>query len=218
MTINIPMSITPFTKSVIIFVSVFVTSYLCLEIHLYLMPNFENWTDKDFKQYKRKNRLSTTTLIFLTALTITSCYTAFTAPHFTEHKSVTKSNNYAITMLQHSQNQTGNYLTYHPASPDSKSGNIYRIIITKSDQKSEKKIATVKPDYDKKVYKVKSLNTYGEMYLQIAQYLNRKTEGDWLYHMVVDVKTNHINVKYRGSHHSYYIKSDIESEKMVVSK
>lgn len=218
MTINIPMSMTPLTKSVIIFVSVFVISYLCLELYLFMMPKFENWTDKDFKQYKHKRRLSVTSLIFLTALTITSCYVALTAPHFIDHKPVTSSHNFAITMLQHSQNQTGNYLTYRPISPDSKSGNIYRIIITKSDRKSEKKIATVKPDYEKKVYKVKSLNAYGEMYLQIAQYLNRKTGGDWLYHMIVDVKPNHINVKYRGSHHSYVIKSDIRSERMIVSK
>lgn len=183
-----------------------------------MLPKFDNWTHKDFKTYKRKRRLGIITLIFLTAFTITACYVVFTAPHLTEHKPVTKSSNFAITMLQHSQNQTGNYLTYRPISPDSKSGNIYRIIITKSDRKSEKKIATVKPDYEKKVYEVKSLNTYGEMYLQIAQYLNRKTDGDWLYHMVVDIKTNHINVKYRGSHHSYYIKSDIKSEKMVVSR
>lgn len=183
-----------------------------------MMSKFENWTDKDFKQYKHKQRLGVISLIFLIALTITSCYVAFTAPHLTAHKSVTSSHNFAITMLQHSQNQIGNYLTYRPDSPDSKSGNIYRISITKSDRKSEKKIATIKSDYNKKIYRVKSTNTYGEMYLQIAQYLNRKTEGDWLYHMKVDVKPNHINVKYRGSHHSYFIKSDIKSEKMIVSK
>lgn len=213
MTVNIPMSMTPLTKSLIIFVSVFVISYLCLELHLFFLPNFGNWIDIDFKAYKRKERLIVTLIILTVALGISLCYLTFNARNLTDYKPVTSSHNFVITMLQHSQNQTDNYLTYRPASPDSKSGNIYRIIITKSDRKSEKKIATVKPDYDKKVYKVRSLNAYGEMYLQIAQYLNRKTEGDWLYHITVSAKPNHINVKYRSSHHSYYIKSDIRSEK-----
>lgn len=218
MTINIPMSLTPLTKSLIIFISVFIISYFCLELYLFMLPQFENWIDKNFKAYKHKKRLTVTLMTLMVSLSISICYLTFNARNLTAHKPVTSSHNFAITMLQHSQNQTGNYLTYRPASPDSKSGNIYCIIITKSDQKSEKKIATVKPDYEKKVYKVKSLNNYGEMYLQIAQYLNRKTGGDWLYHMIVDVKPNHINVKYRGSHHSYYIKSDIRSERMIVSK